>query len=446
MSEFLHNLSWQALTIDNKKINIKFDAIVKLNKNIKRLLRDLDRSNIKTIEFEDVIDNTKDKVQAIEEEVVNNVINNVKVEFPRDYKQPMPNTAAQIENDIKKIKAIKRKTKESLNDVYGEITRDLVTEARNDLVKSVTDYEGEIPMEVINNVTSSYQVQKETHVKKSVRKHVKESIKDMNQQYFKQKKPSLNYKTKEKSTKPKIKITDIVNRNIPTLNRSNSVTSMPIADVEMLSRSASLDSISTMKREYTDEEMISRPPSVASICNFINTDIEMPLVKQANIKLNKPIKFISKLSSPKPPPGVKPKQALIGSVKDTIAKTTDEPLTAAAKAVLRNKQPITPAAKVVLGTKSQQITKPKLPAKPIRNPPTISLNKSIDNSKTLTQRKPITKKQAAAIKADVKKKQQEEVIRWRNENGDVEMTTPVVIGKRRKESELQSEAKTKKEN
>ena len=115
----------------------------------------------------------------------------------------------------------------------------MVTEVRNDLIKSVTDHEGEIPIEVINNVTSSYQIQKGTPVKKSVRRHVKESIKDMNQQYFKQRKPSLNYKTIERNTKPLLKITDIVNRNIPTLTRSNSVTSIPIADVEMLSRSAS---------------------------------------------------------------------------------------------------------------------------------------------------------------------------------------------------------------
>ena len=216
----------------------------------------------------------------------------------------------------------------------------------------------------------------------------------------------------------------------------------------MLSRSASLDSISAMKREYTDKEMISRPPSVSSIRSSINADIEMPLVKQATVTKTKPIKFISKAAPLKPPVGVKPKQALIGPVKDTIAKPTDKPLTAAAKAVLRNKQPITPAAKVVLGTKSQQITKPKIPPKPkpklkITNPTTISLNNSIDKRK---YDKPITKKQAAATKADVRKKQEEEVIRWCNENRDVEMTTPIVISKRKKESQFKSEAKTKKEN
>ena len=151
MSELLYNLSYQVLSIDNKKKNIKFEEIINLNKNIKRLIRDVNRPNIETVKFENAIDNTKDKVEAMEDEVVNNILTNKKVEFPIDFKPPMPNSLTEIENDIKKVKAIKRKTNESLNEIYGEITRDLVTKARNDLVKSITDYEGETPMEVINN-------------------------------------------------------------------------------------------------------------------------------------------------------------------------------------------------------------------------------------------------------------------------------------------------------
>ena len=75
----------------------------------------------------------------------------------------------------------------------------MVTEVRNDLVKSVTDYEGETPLEVINNITSSYKP--EDSVKKSVRKHVKESIKDKinnilnkeNHQQIKKLKEELNH-------------------------------------------------------------------------------------------------------------------------------------------------------------------------------------------------------------------------------------------------------------
>ena len=58
----------------------------------------------------------------------------------------------------------------------------------------------------------------------------------------------------------------------------------------------------------------------------------------------------------------------------------------------------------------------------------------------------MSKKKAAAAKADLKTKQQETVARWQNKNSDIEMITPVVFGKRKKESPLQSEAKTKKEN
>ena len=126
MSELLYNLSYQALSIDNKKKNIKFEEIVKLNKNIKRLIRDVNRPNIETVKFENAIDNTKDKVEAMEDEVVNNILTNQKVEFPIDFKPSMPNTLTEIENDIKKVKAIKRKTNKSLNEIYGEITRNLV--------------------------------------------------------------------------------------------------------------------------------------------------------------------------------------------------------------------------------------------------------------------------------------------------------------------------------
>ena len=344
MSELLYNLSYQVLSIDNKKKNTKFEEIIKLNKNIKRLIRDVNRPNIETVKFENAIDNTKDKVEAMEDEVVNNILTNKKVEFPIDFKPPTPNSLTEIENDIKKVKAIKRKTNESLNEIYGEITRDLVTKARNHLVKSITDYEGETPMEVINNVTASYK--RENPVTKSVFKHVKESIKDRNQQYFKQKMPTVNKKI-EKSTKPKLKITDIVNRD---LLRSNSVTSVPLSDIEMLSRSASLDSIV----RYNDQEIISRPSSVASI-------------------REQPIKFIK----PKPTIVVKPKQPLIETVN---TKSNEKILTTAAKAVIKNKQAKNIKSAVKTDTTKQKVT--------VIKPPTISLSKSIDKSqKQIIQKK-----------------------------------------------------------
>ena len=213
MTELLHNLSYQALNFENTKVNIKFDQIIRLNKNLKSLIRDVDRSTVNTIRLEDIaVDETKDKIELMEEELVNNVLSGKKIEIPIDFKPPMPDSLSKIQSDTEKAKAVKRKTDESFNEIYETITKDVVTKARNDLVKSVSDYDGEIPTEVINNITSSFK--QNDPVNKSVRKHVKDSIKDRNQQYFKQRKPPAKVNTKVKTIKPQIKITDIVNRNI----------------------------------------------------------------------------------------------------------------------------------------------------------------------------------------------------------------------------------------
>ena len=284
-------------------------------------------------------------------------------------------------------------------------------------------------MEVINNIAKSYQNKDPTT--RSVQKHVKESIKDRNQQYFKQRKPTVTKKT-TKNIKPQLKITDIVNRNI---SRSNSLSSISSGDIDMISRSNSLDSISTMKREYNDHEMISRPPSVSSIQDSIKKNIDLSF-KQP-IATNKPVKLVKDENSII---DVKPKQdkipALNAAQKAVIAKgarpkTTD---------IKKKSVVTTPLARAVLNT----INKQKVPPKP----PTLSLNQSIEKPKlNAAQREVLNKKKNKAAKADIKKKREEQVVRWRSKNeDDVEMAQPITIGKRKKESSLQSEAKTKKEN
>ena len=202
----------------------------------------------------------------------------------------------------------------------------------------------------------------------------------------------------------------------------------------MLSRSASLDSIA----KYNDEEMISRPSSVASIRD----------------SFKQPIKLIK----PKTTIVVKPKQPLIETVN---TKTNQKTLTAAAKAVLKNKEVKNIKSIVKPDTQlSAAVRLQKLTPKTIK-PPTISLSKSIDKSKkiakakqeqkktatsTTKQQEQIIKKKAAAAKADIKTKQQEQVVKWRTKGEDVEMIVPVVIGKCKKDVGLQSEAKAKKEN
>ena len=452
MTELLHNLSYQALNFENTKVNIKFDQIIKLNKNLKSLIRDVDRSNINTITFEDAVDETKDKIELMEEELVNDVLSGKKIEIPTDFKPPMPDSLSKIESDSEKAKAIKRKTDESLNEIYETITKDVVTKARNDLVKSVSDYDGEIPTEVINNITSSFK--QNDPVNKSVRKHVKDSIKDRNQQYFKQRKPpKVNIKVK--TIKPQIKITDIVNRNI---SRSSSFSSIPLNEIEMLSRSASLDSISTMKREYSDQEMISRPPSVSSIRDSIKSNINLSF--EQPIATRKPIKVIEKNIKKwqEKETLLTPKVKVTSKVESKITPKITAQVTSE---VVKKKTPLTAAAKTVIAKREEKekgkikptvVTTPsavdvlkeikKKRESKIKDPPTISLVNSIEKKSTI-------KKKTAAAKADSKIKREELVAKWQNKSEDVEMAVPLQTGKRKKaipKFNSTGEPKYKKEN
>ena len=452
MTELLHNLSYQALNFENTKVNIKFDQIIKLNKNLKSLIRDVDRSNIETVTFEDAIDKTKDKIELMEEELVNNVLSGKKIEIPTDFKPPMPDSLSKIQSDTEKAKAVKRKTDESLNEIYETITKDVVTKARNDLVKSVSDYDGEIPTEVINNITSSFK--QNDPVNKSVQKHVKDSITDKNQQYFKQRKPP-KVNTKVKTIKPQIKITDIVNRNI---SRSSSFSSIPLNEIEMLSRSASLDSISTMKREYSDQEMISRPPSVSSIRDSIKSNINLSF--EQPIATRKPIKVIEKNIKKwqEKETLLTPKVKVTSKVESKITPKITAQVTSE---VVRKKTPLTAAAKAVIAKREEKekgkikptvVTTPlavdvlkeikKKRESKIKDPPTISLVNSIEKKSTI-------KKKTAAAKADSRIKHQELVAKWQNKSEDVEMAVPLQTGKRKKaipKFNPTGEVKYKKEN
>ena len=461
MTELLHNLSFEALNFENSKVNIKFDQIIKLNKNLKRLIRDVDRSNIKAERPENtvLVDESKDKLELMEEELVNNVLSGQKVELPVDFQPPVPETASEIEIDSEKTKALKRKTDESLNQIYETISQNEVTKARNDLVKSVSDYDSETPTNVINNITGSFK--QPDIINRSVRKHVRETIKDRNQQYFKQRKPPSLSKTSKKPIKPQIRVTDIVNRNI---SRSSSLSSIGtrLNEVEMISRAASLESISPMKREYSDTEMISRPVSVASIRDSINTNVNLSF--EQPFAPAKPIKLIQKnisewqntlLKPEKDTPKVKigkvelPKVELLKVELPKVEKVKKtETLTPAArkiiakqreieKAKVKNTAVTTPTAIDVL----KEIKK-KRDAKKIVDPPTVSLTTQIENKATV-------KKKLAAAKANSKQKQAELIAKWQSKSDDVEMAIPLQSGKRKKtipKINPSGEAKSKKEN
>ena len=160
MSEFFHNMSLQALTIDNDNIKIKFDAVIELNKNLKSLIRKDDRNEIEINELKlSQFDEIKDKNQLIEEEVVNNIINDVQFEYPSDDQNlTFPNTSSEILNETKEHNKTDQAAYDAFNERDTEISQELITIARNDLIKSITDEEGEVLTDVLNNITSSYEL------------------------------------------------------------------------------------------------------------------------------------------------------------------------------------------------------------------------------------------------------------------------------------------------
>ena len=212
MSEFFRNMSLQALTIDDDSIKIGFDEIIELNKNLKSLIREDDRSDIEIIDLkEQQFEEIKDKTQLIEEEVVSNIINDVRIEYPSDDQYlSFPNTPSEISKESDENNKIDQKAFDAFNERDTEISQELITTARNDLIKSITDEEGEVPTEVLNNVASSYELQQESTPEKNIRDHVQTTIKKNNKQYLeKTKKPLSKIPRAIKTTSP-VKLTDLI--------------------------------------------------------------------------------------------------------------------------------------------------------------------------------------------------------------------------------------------
>ena len=100
MSEFFRNLSMQALSRDDDRIDIKFDAIKELNKSIKKLLKDeVDRnSDISFINFRpEQFEEIKDPNRLFEKNVVENIMSGNRVDYPQDTDHmSFPNTEQEI--------------------------------------------------------------------------------------------------------------------------------------------------------------------------------------------------------------------------------------------------------------------------------------------------------------------------------------------------------------
>ena len=213
MSEFSHNLSLHAQTVDGDTIEITFNETIELNKNLKSLIRDDDRNEIQILEQkEEEYQEIKDKMQLIEEEVVSNILNDVRVEFPTDNQNSSPNTSAEILKETNETDKTKQRATEAFNERDVEITHEQLESSRQELIKSVTDSEREIPTDVLNNIATTYQLEIEGKEKKDVRKHVESTIKKDNKQYLEKLRSSSKIPRAIKTSSPtsQVKLADLV--------------------------------------------------------------------------------------------------------------------------------------------------------------------------------------------------------------------------------------------
>ena len=100
MSEFFHNLSMQALSRADDRIDIKFDAIEEFHKSIKKLLKDeVDRnSDLSFTDFRpEQFEEIKDPNRSFEENVVENIMSGNRVDYLQDTNHmSFPNTEEEI--------------------------------------------------------------------------------------------------------------------------------------------------------------------------------------------------------------------------------------------------------------------------------------------------------------------------------------------------------------
>ena len=149
MNEFFHNLSWQALTNDNDSVEIKFEAITDLVKNINFLLqKKIYESKKRTQEInariqdkllEKEIAQIRTKNEQVEKEIVKDILKNNTTDYTPQYTLPTVKTNAETERD--KISENKNYTATELvrkeRDI--QIIDDITKKDQKDLIGSITD-------------------------------------------------------------------------------------------------------------------------------------------------------------------------------------------------------------------------------------------------------------------------------------------------------------------
>ena len=203
MSEYLHNFSLQALTIDDDKWEIQFYEIEELNRNLKMLMRDYTRYDIEVDEdeiFEKNFEIEKDKMQKIQDALDRS--ESGKLEHPYKNYQVLPDTPEKIIQQSNDEKKFCEKTDESLNERDEEISQDVILKSQKQLIESITSNTETLSTSDISNI-SSVSLPKVNISDKTVEERVQENVKKDNAKFLKRSSVTLKITPPKKSFREK---------------------------------------------------------------------------------------------------------------------------------------------------------------------------------------------------------------------------------------------------
>ena len=202
MSEYLNNLSLQALTIDDDKYEIQFYEIENLANRLKGNMRDFIRYDIEIDEddpFEETFSNEKDRMQKMFDEIQNRQLSTL--QYPNQDFSILPDTQEKINEESKKKKEFEKKTEESLNEENEKILDEILFENKKKLMKSVTENSATLSEGEINKITSISTLTNDNETQ-TVEERLQENVKKDNEKFFK-KKSSISLKITPKKDKKK---------------------------------------------------------------------------------------------------------------------------------------------------------------------------------------------------------------------------------------------------
>ena len=199
MSEYLNNLSLQALTIDDDKYEIQFYEIENLAKKLKENMRDFIRYDIEIDDddeddlFEKTFSEEKDRMQKMFDEIQNRQLSTL--EYPNQDFRVLPDSPEKINKESKQREEFEKKTEEILNEENERILDEILLENKKKLMKSVTENSAKLSEGEINKITN-ISIPTVGNIQQSVDERLNENVKKDNEKFLKKSSVKISLRKK----------------------------------------------------------------------------------------------------------------------------------------------------------------------------------------------------------------------------------------------------------